>query len=397
MSKNAVIHICCDYIDDHLMVDLNMEELALYCGYSFRQLERLFRQQIGVSISEYIRFRRVNRGLYHIIHGMKIKDAAELLGYSGSYAFGRAVYLEYGLTPRDLKAHLRHTGVYIDEIKLARFSTRFIRDLKACLYSDEERSGARINLVPWRWKNLISPTFSETVPNKLEIDGIKETRSQHPPEIDGIKETRSQHPSGIDGIKEASSQHPSEIDGIKETSSQHPSEIDGIKETSSQHPSEIDGIKETRSQHTSEIDGIKENRSQYPLEIDEIKETSSPYLPVRDEEKRKDFSDPSGKYKTIESNDLSPQVEKHSRGRLDQYPVISEKTMYLIFPIAVDTSLVKISKSSAFHHFLRILSAGWILRSEYDYSFQEDAFLYAMINAGREEKIIKFCIPVKKR
>ena len=369
MSKNAVIHICCDYIDDHLMVDLNMEELALYCGYSFRQLERLFRQQIGVSISEYIRFRRVNRGLYHIIHGMKIKDAAELLGYSGSYAFGRAVYLEYGLTPRNLKAHLRHTGVYIDEIKLARFSTRFIRDLKACLYSDEERSGARINLVPWRWKNLISPTFSETVPNKLEIDGIKETRSQHP--------------SGIDGIKEASSQHPSEIDGIKETSSQHPSEIDGIKETSSQHPSEIDGIKETRSQQPSEIDGIIE--------------TNSPYLPVRDEEKRKDFSDPSGKYKTIESNDLSPQVEKHSRGRLDQYPVISEKTMYLIFPIAVDTSLVKISKSSAFHHFLRILSAGWILRSEYDYSFQEDAFLYAMINAGREEKIIKFCIPVKKR
>lgn len=73
-------------------------------GYSTYHLQRLFLMVAGVSLSEYIRCRRLSKAAQELIsQNSKITDLAFKYGYSSPTSFNRAFKAFHGVTPKDLK------------------------------------------------------------------------------------------------------------------------------------------------------------------------------------------------------------------------------------------------------------------------------------------------------
>ena len=105
------------YIEENLTDELDfkhVEKLALCSEYHFR---RMFSFLAGVSLSEYIRRRRLTLAAFEIIHSnMSVTDIAIKSGYNSPDSFTRAFYSMHGVTPSDargkgklLKAYPRMT------------------------------------------------------------------------------------------------------------------------------------------------------------------------------------------------------------------------------------------------------------------------------------------------
>lgn len=64
--RTPLSNACCDYIYKHLHEKISLDDLARHCGFSPRYLSRLFQQEMGVSLPDYIQ-------------SMKVKEAEQLL------------------------------------------------------------------------------------------------------------------------------------------------------------------------------------------------------------------------------------------------------------------------------------------------------------------------------
>ena len=91
-----------DYVEAHLDEDINCDELAgiVYC--SVYQFGRIFSYVVGVSLSEYVRRRRLSQAALALQGGgSKIIDVAMKYGYGSPDAFTRAFSAMHGITPRE--------------------------------------------------------------------------------------------------------------------------------------------------------------------------------------------------------------------------------------------------------------------------------------------------------
>jgi AraC family transcriptional regulator len=92
------------YIEEHLTDELDfshIEKLALCSEYHFR---RMFSFLAGVSLSEYIRRRRLTLAAFEITQGdMSVTEAAFKYGYNSPDSFTRAFYNVHGITPSEAK------------------------------------------------------------------------------------------------------------------------------------------------------------------------------------------------------------------------------------------------------------------------------------------------------
>jgi AraC family transcriptional regulator len=95
------------YIEEHLAdeIDFNqIERLALCSEYHFR---RMFSFLAGVTISEYIRRRRLTLAAFELVHREAlVMDIALKYGYNSPDSFTRAFYNLHGITPTEA----RHIG-----------------------------------------------------------------------------------------------------------------------------------------------------------------------------------------------------------------------------------------------------------------------------------------------
>lgn len=105
------------YIEENLAGDIDyreVERLALCSEYHFR---RMFSYLAGITLSEYIRRRRLTLAAFDLIHGgERVIDTAMKYGYSSPDAFSRAFHGLHGVVPsaarqagRPLKAFPRMT------------------------------------------------------------------------------------------------------------------------------------------------------------------------------------------------------------------------------------------------------------------------------------------------
>jgi AraC family transcriptional regulator len=93
---NAVI----DYIEGNLEEEIDYATLASLACCSEFHFSRMFSSIIGVSLSEYIRRRRLTKAAFEIQAGnSKIIDIALKYGYESPDAFTRAFRLLHGVTP----------------------------------------------------------------------------------------------------------------------------------------------------------------------------------------------------------------------------------------------------------------------------------------------------------
>ncbi len=88
------------YIEEHLERKISMEEAARAAGYSASHLHRLFTFAYGISVSDYIRKRKLASSLLMLSDQTKsVLDIAVTCGYEYEQSFSRAFKEEFGMTP----------------------------------------------------------------------------------------------------------------------------------------------------------------------------------------------------------------------------------------------------------------------------------------------------------
>jgi AraC family transcriptional regulator len=92
------------YIEDHLTGDIDMKEAARLAYCSEYHFKRMFSFLAGVSLSEYIRRRRLTFAAFELREeNVKVIDIALKYGYQSPDSFTRAFQQLHGITPSEAK------------------------------------------------------------------------------------------------------------------------------------------------------------------------------------------------------------------------------------------------------------------------------------------------------
>ncbi len=101
------------YIEDRLAEEIDYQEVARRAYCSEYHFKRMFSSLAGVSLSEYIRRRRLTlAGLELIGSGERVLDVAVKYGYSSADAFARAFQTVHGMTPSEARSGSRTLTAY---------------------------------------------------------------------------------------------------------------------------------------------------------------------------------------------------------------------------------------------------------------------------------------------
>ncbi len=101
---SSQIQGCREYIELHAEEELKLPQLARHIGYSEYYLSRKFKKEIGVSISTYIRYVRIERSkLLLISTGMSISQIADSLHFASSSHFSESFREVTGKTPQQYR------------------------------------------------------------------------------------------------------------------------------------------------------------------------------------------------------------------------------------------------------------------------------------------------------
>ena len=93
-----------NYIEEHITEELDFSEIAKIACSSAYHFQRMFACMTGVSLSEYIRRRRMSLAVADLKSGnIKIVDIALKYGYSSPTAFNRAFQSVHGVAPSLVK------------------------------------------------------------------------------------------------------------------------------------------------------------------------------------------------------------------------------------------------------------------------------------------------------
>ena len=79
-----------DYIEDHLTDELTLEEISRYVGISDYHFRTVFFYLAGMTLSEYIKSRRLSEANKDLLMGEKVTDIAYKYGYRSMDGFARA-------------------------------------------------------------------------------------------------------------------------------------------------------------------------------------------------------------------------------------------------------------------------------------------------------------------
>lgn len=90
-----------DYIDTHLEESLTLSSLADQFFLDANTLSRKFKQQMGITVCDYIRKKRLALARVKISQGMSATQAGATSGFSDYSSFFRAFKSEYGISPRE--------------------------------------------------------------------------------------------------------------------------------------------------------------------------------------------------------------------------------------------------------------------------------------------------------
>ena len=99
----ADLNTLMDYVETHLAEKIDVSELAKHIGTTEYHLRRMFSSLVGMSLTEYLRRRRMTLAAADILDGQPILDVAVNFGYGSAEAFGRAFVAVHGVTPGDVR------------------------------------------------------------------------------------------------------------------------------------------------------------------------------------------------------------------------------------------------------------------------------------------------------
>ena len=108
LRKNAIcsaqIAQCIDYIYDHLHARITVNELAGYIHMNPTYLSKLFKKEVGTSISEYIRRQKLETAKNMLVYSdYRPAEISSLLAFPSQSYFTEIFHKYTGLTPAEYK------------------------------------------------------------------------------------------------------------------------------------------------------------------------------------------------------------------------------------------------------------------------------------------------------
>lgn len=101
------------YIEDNLTEEIDFKEVARIARCSEYHFKRMFSFLSGITLSEYIRRRRISLAALELTNSrMKIIDVAIKYGYSSPDSFTRAFYSLHGVTPSEARNNGQQLKTY---------------------------------------------------------------------------------------------------------------------------------------------------------------------------------------------------------------------------------------------------------------------------------------------
>lgn len=100
---NEKISAALSYINENLTGNLSVDELAAMCYLSRYHFMRLFKQQTGCTVHNYIRQKRLVLAARLIREGMSASNAAAECGFTDYSAFHKAFSKTFGVSPGKIK------------------------------------------------------------------------------------------------------------------------------------------------------------------------------------------------------------------------------------------------------------------------------------------------------
>ncbi|WP_188455351.1 AraC family transcriptional regulator [Virgibacillus oceani] len=94
-----------DYIEDQLTENLSLEAISEYAGVSDYHFRKIFFYLSGLTLSEYIKNRKLSEANKDLLQGEKVTDVAFKYGYQSMDGFTRAFKKWSGFLPSDVIKH----------------------------------------------------------------------------------------------------------------------------------------------------------------------------------------------------------------------------------------------------------------------------------------------------
>lgn len=106
---------CMDYIFDNLNQNLQVETIANFLGMTPSYLSRLFSNEVGISLSAYIKNLRLETAAQMLIYSdNEISEIANYFLFSSQSHFTTAFQKKYGTTPKKYRDENQTTSMDID-------------------------------------------------------------------------------------------------------------------------------------------------------------------------------------------------------------------------------------------------------------------------------------------
>jgi AraC family transcriptional regulator len=96
------LNLVIDYIEDRLTDDLSLERISEYAEVSDYHFRKIFFYLSGLTLSEYIKNRKLSEANKDLLHGEKVTDVAFKYGYQSVDGFTRAFKKWSGFLPSDV-------------------------------------------------------------------------------------------------------------------------------------------------------------------------------------------------------------------------------------------------------------------------------------------------------
>lgn len=115
---NRYVKMAMDNIDNsYLSLNYSLEVLAADLKLTPSYLSRLFKKEVGVSMQEYLKNKRLSKGYELLVQGYKVKDAAEKCGIRHVNNFSEMFSKRYGIRPSEVKQREAKPGEANDNSK----------------------------------------------------------------------------------------------------------------------------------------------------------------------------------------------------------------------------------------------------------------------------------------
>lgn len=91
-----------EYIEEHLTVDITLEEISQYAGVSDYHFRKIFYYLSGLTLSEYIKNRKLSEANKDLLNNERVTDVALKYGYESIDGFTRAFKSWSGFLPSEV-------------------------------------------------------------------------------------------------------------------------------------------------------------------------------------------------------------------------------------------------------------------------------------------------------